>query len=63
MAVWQSRLEHARRMLRSAASIGIPVGDIALESGFTDLASFSRMFKRRYGATPSEMRDRHVMVP
>ena len=63
MAVWQSRLEHARRMLRSASSIGIPVGDIALESGFTDLASFSRMFKRRYGATPSEMRDRHVMVP
>jgi AraC-like DNA-binding protein len=54
--VWQARLGRVRRELCSAAGIGMTVGDIALNSGFTDLSSFSRMFKRRYGVAPQELR-------
>ena len=32
------------------------VGAIAIESGFADHAHFCRMFKRRYGRSPSELR-------
>jgi AraC-like DNA-binding protein len=55
-AVWQARLEHARRMLCSAESIAVPVSDVAMLSGFTDMPTFTRMFKRRYGKTPREAR-------
>jgi AraC-like DNA-binding protein len=54
--IWNARLERARRELRSAAGIGLTVGDIALRSGFSDLSSFGRMFKRRYGLSPREAR-------
>jgi AraC-like DNA-binding protein len=43
-------------MLRSADSIAVPIGDIAMLNGFTDLPTFGRMFKRRYGMTPGEAR-------
>jgi AraC-like DNA-binding protein len=55
-AVWQARLERVRRELCSATGIGMTVGDIALDSGFVDLSSFSRMFKRRYSIAPQELR-------
>jgi AraC-like DNA-binding protein len=55
-AVWQARLERARRMLCSAESIGMTIGDVAMLSGFTDVPAFTRMFKRRYGMTPREAR-------
>lgn len=55
--VWQARLERAYRMLRSSEGIAVPVGDVAMLSGFTDLPTFSRMFKRRYGMTPSDARE------
>jgi AraC-like DNA-binding protein len=54
--VWQARLERAYRMLSSAEGIAVPIGDIAMLCGFTDLPTFSRMFKRRYGMTPSDAR-------
>jgi AraC-like DNA-binding protein len=55
-AVWQARLEHARRLLCSAEGIAVPVSDVAMLSGFTDMPTFTRMFKRRYGKTPREAR-------
>ena len=54
--IWQARLERARRMLCSVDGIGVPIGDVAMLSGFTDTPTFSRMFKRRYGRTPREAR-------
>lgn len=56
-AVWQARLERARRMLCSAESIGMTISDVAMMSGFTDIPTFTRMFKRRYGRTPREARE------
>jgi AraC-like DNA-binding protein len=32
------------------------VGSIALEVGFNDLSYFHRTFRRRFGATPSDVR-------
>ena len=54
--VWQARLERAYRTLCSAHGIGVPIGDIAMLSGFADIPTFNRMFKRRYGIAPREVR-------
>lgn len=54
--VWRARLERAHRMLCSAESIAMPIGDVAMLSGFIDMPTFSRMFKRRYGMPPREAR-------
>ena len=54
--VWRARLERARCMLCSAESIAVPISYVAMLSGFTDMPTFARMFKRRYGKTPREAR-------
>jgi AraC-like DNA-binding protein len=54
--VWQARLERARRMLCSTESIAMPISDVAMLCGFTDMPTFTRIFKRRYGKTPREAR-------
>lgn len=54
--VWEARLERAQRALCSAVGIVRTVGEIALQCGFTDLSSFGRMFRRRYGMSPREAR-------
>ncbi|HHV04670.1 MAG TPA: AraC family transcriptional regulator, partial [Bacteroidales bacterium] len=35
-----------------------PIGEIALECGFTDMGYFSRTFKQLYSMTPSQYRKR-----
>lgn len=47
------RLEHARRMLADTRQ---PVTDICFSVGFESLGSFSRMFRRHTGLSPSEYR-------
>jgi AraC-like DNA-binding protein len=37
------------------------IGDIALESGFGDISYFNRAFRRRYGASPTEIRNQSVL--
>jgi AraC-like DNA-binding protein len=56
--IWQARTQRAWGLLISAEGVGLLVLDIALLSGFRDMPTFARMFKRRYGMTPSEARAR-----
>jgi AraC-like DNA-binding protein len=55
-AIWQARLERVHRELSTAAGVGMTIGELALQCGFSDLSSFGRMFKRRYGIGPQEAR-------
>ena len=55
-AIWQARLERARGTLGAPEGIGLLISEIAALSGFREMANFTRMFKRRYGMTPSDAR-------
>jgi AraC-like DNA-binding protein len=56
----QARLDRARELLeRDRAS----VTDVCLEVGFSSLGSFSSLFTRRVGASPSAYRRTLVQVP
>jgi len=50
------RLDRARAMLRRAAYARQTIAAIAYDVGFGDLSYFNRTFRRRFGATPSEVR-------
>ena len=49
----RSRLRHAARRLAEDDST---ITDIAYDVGFGDLSYFNRAFRRRYGASPSDVR-------
>jgi len=44
-------------MLISPEGIGLLISEIAALSGFREMPNFTRMFKRRYGMTPSDARN------
>ena len=50
------RLARARRMLTDPRWAGRSIASIAFDAGFGDLSYFNRTFRRRYGATPSDLR-------
>jgi AraC-like DNA-binding protein len=54
--VVQHRLDRALRMLRDPRLSARRISDIANDVGFADLSYFNRVFRRRYDATPSEIR-------
>ena len=54
--VLERRLERATALLRGSLWRDRKISDIATEAGFTDLSHFNRAFRRRYGATPSDIR-------
>jgi AraC-like DNA-binding protein len=61
--IWRERLERCRAELASPARESRSVGEIAWSWGFSDLAHFSRCFRRRFGCSPREFRKdaaRHV---
>lgn len=62
------RLVSAHRMLCDPRCAGLSVSAIAFAVGFGDLSYFNRTFRRRFGATPSELRhgwrrDEHRVAP
>jgi AraC-like DNA-binding protein len=52
------RLARAHRLLTDARLAERTLTTIAFEIGFSDLSYFNRAFRRRFGATPSEVRPR-----
>jgi AraC-like DNA-binding protein len=55
--VWQLRLERAAQLLGNPGTHGEAIHDIAGRCGFATAAHFSRAFKQRYGASPSDFRE------
>jgi len=55
-AIWAERLARARDMLTVSTHRRLSVEEIAFRCGFLDPSNFARMFKRRYGVTPRDMR-------
>jgi AraC-like DNA-binding protein len=54
--VTERRLKLATELLRSPRYRGFSVANIAHECGFVTMAHFHRLFRRRYGVTPGELR-------
>jgi AraC-like DNA-binding protein len=52
----ERRLQKAFFLLSSRRCEGLKIASIAMQCGFGDLSHFNRTFKRRFGATPSEIR-------
>lgn len=52
------RLEQSMRALSDHAQQSRKITDIAFDNGFSDYATFSRLFKTQYGMTPSEFRQK-----
>jgi AraC-like DNA-binding protein len=50
------RLAYAHRLLTSPHAADRKISAIAFDAGFGELSYFNRAFRRRYGATPSELR-------
>ncbi len=54
--VLAQRLARAHQMLTDPRCVGRAISAIAFDAGFSDLSHFNRTFRRRYGATPSDVR-------
>jgi len=54
--VLATRLEKVLQTLADPESRGSSISAIALRCGFNDISYFNRVFRRRYGCTPSDLR-------
>jgi len=54
------RLDEARRLLSSPATRQRSIAEVALAAGFSDLSTFYRAFRARWGITPGELRGRSM---
>jgi AraC-like DNA-binding protein len=52
----EQRLDLTFRLLGEAAPRGRSISEIAFDAGFSDLSTFNRAFRRRFGLTPSDVR-------
>ncbi|MDO8981429.1 MAG: helix-turn-helix transcriptional regulator [Afipia sp.] len=50
------RIEKVLQMLTDPDSRDRSIGAIALRCGFNDISYFNRVFRKRYGCTPSDLR-------
>jgi len=60
--VRNGRLTRAHAILVDPHRADRSISAIAFEAGFSDLSYFNRTFRRRYGATPSEIREAARLV-
>jgi AraC-like DNA-binding protein len=61
--VLAERLAKAQRMLADRRYAHLNITQIAHESGFGDISYFNRVFRRRYGLTPSHVREQARRQP
>ena len=54
--VLERRLAHVRRLLTNPRLVHRAITSIAFDAGFADLSYFNRTFRRRFDATPTEVR-------
>ena len=54
--VLEKRLDRAMALLRAPRARAQRIADVAFEVGFGDLSYFNRVFRRRFGETPSGVR-------
>jgi AraC-like DNA-binding protein len=54
--VWQERLARARQLITAAAHMRRQITEIAYTCGFSDVAHFSRAFRREFGVSPRDCR-------
>jgi AraC-like DNA-binding protein len=50
------RLEEARRRISNPELAHLPITEIVFDAGFNDLSTFYRLFRKRFDATPSDLR-------
>lgn len=58
--VLSQRLAYAYQLLVGAREDDRTICDTAFDAGFNDLSYFNRTFRRRYGVTPSEVREMSI---
>jgi AraC-like DNA-binding protein len=54
--VTELRLKQAFMLLTAQSEGKVRISDIALQSGFSDVSYFNRLFRSRFGGTPSDVR-------
>ena len=54
--VTELRLKHALTLLTAENLIDVRICDVALRAGFSDISHFNRLFRSRFGGTPSDVR-------
>ena len=54
--VAELRLKHAFTLLTAENLLDVRICDIALQTGFSDISHFNRLFRSRFGGTPSDVR-------
>lgn len=54
--IWDARLQCAHNMLKSQRCNKLTISEIARRAGFLDQSTFSKMFKKRYGLSPRDLR-------
>jgi AraC-like DNA-binding protein len=57
--VLEQRLLSAHRLLREPLHRARKISDVANAAGFSDVSYFNRAFRRRFGATPKDVRTRY----
>jgi AraC-like DNA-binding protein len=52
----EQRLTAAHRALRAGTATAATISGVAYDCGFSDVSHFNRLFRRRFGCTPGDVR-------